>query len=75
MSEQVLSLERLAALIDEKRPTCTCGSRLHGGDIRHYGPHMGGVHVEDFDEKRWVYVTCRDCGYDVALHKIWGELA
>ncbi len=75
MSEQVLNLEKLAALIDEKRPTCICGATLHGSDICHYGPHDGGHHVEDFEEKRWVYVTCARCGYDMALHKIWRELA
>lgn len=71
MSEQTLSLERLAALIDEKHPMCICGATLQGSQVRHYGPHEGGYHVEGFEEKRWVYVTCASCGYDVALHKIW----
>ena len=75
MSEQVLSLEKLVALIDEKRPTCVCGATLHGSHIRHYGPHEGGYHVEGFEEKRWVYVTCPRCGYDWTLHKIWRMLA
>ena len=75
MSEQVLSLEWLAARIDEKRPLCPCDAVLHGSDIRHYGPHDGGYHVEGFEEKRWVYVTCARCGYDNSLPKIWRELA
>ncbi|MFH2110982.1 MAG: hypothetical protein ABIJ47_06960 [Candidatus Bathyarchaeota archaeon] len=75
MSVQILSLERLAALIDEKRPRCICGATLQSSHIRHYGPHEGGIHVEGFEEKRWVYVKCSTCGYDVALHKIWRELA
>ena len=75
MTEQVLSLEKLAALIDEKRPTCICDAVLHGSDIGHYGPHEGGYDVNGFNEKRWVYVTCARCGYDMALPKIWRELA
>ena len=76
MSEQVLSLERLAAWIDEKRPTCGyCDAALRGSDIGHYGPHEGGYHVEGLEEKRWVFVTCHNCGYDTSLHKIWRELA
>ena len=76
MSEQVLSLKRLVARIDEKRPTCrSCGAVLYGSDIGQCGPHDGGYHVEGFEEKRWVYVTCASCGYDNSLPKIWEELA
>jgi len=75
VTEQVLSLERLAALIAEKRPTCGyCDTVLRGCDLRHYGPHPGGYHVEGFDERRWVYVTCHGCGYDWALSKLWRDL-
>ena len=74
MTKQVLSLKTLAALIDEKGPICICGATLHGSDIGHYGPHEGGYRVEGFDEKRWGYVTCARCGYDMALHKIRREL-
>ncbi|MFH2111886.1 MAG: hypothetical protein ABIJ47_11580 [Candidatus Bathyarchaeota archaeon] len=77
MSEQVLSLERLVALIDEKRPTCICGKVLKGSGLDLWGPHDGGYHVEGFEEKQWVYVHCENpkCGYDMALPKIWRELA
>jgi len=74
VTQQVVSLADLASLIDEKQPRCLCGAVLHGSDIRHYGPHPGGYYVEGFHGKRWVYVTCSQCGYNVALHKIWREL-
>ena len=38
MTVEVLSLERLLATIDEKRPTCIYGAPLQGSHIRHYGP-------------------------------------
>ena len=72
---KAINLESLARLIDEKKPTCICGRTLKGGGIDHYGPHDGGVHVEGYTEKRWVYVHCSKCGYDMALWKIMRELA
>ena len=76
MTEQVVSLERLAAQIAEKRPTCHfCNTVLRGSDIGHYGPHDGGYHMEGYDEKRWVYVTCHGCGYDWSLWKLESDLA
>ena len=74
MTEQVLNLESLAALIDEKQPKCICGQTLKGSGLRYYTPHPGGYWVEGVPEKAWVYVHCPHCGYDVALHKIWREL-
>ena len=75
MSEQVLSLERLTALIEEKRPTCGyCDTVLRGSGLDLWGPHDGGYWVEGYREKQWVFVHC-ECGYDTSLHKIWRELA
>ena len=71
---QPINLMKLRALIDEKKPTCICGTTLKGGGINYWGPHDGGVHVEGETEKQWVYVHCSKCGYDMALHKILREL-
>jgi len=72
--ENIINLTKLAELIDEKQPHCICGAKLYGNALRHYGPHIGGYTVEGFTDKRWIYVTCSQCGYDVALHKIEEEL-
>lgn len=68
-----INLESLARLIDEKKPTCICGEALEGSGIEHY-PHDGGVLVEGYADKQWVYIHCSECGYDMALHKIMREL-
>jgi len=73
MSSKPINLKELAALIDEKKPICLCGKTLRGSGLQHYGPHDGGVLVEGYSEKRWVYVHCR-CGHDMALWKIMREL-
>lgn len=70
---KVVNLESLANLIDKKKPVCICGNVLKGSGLSHYGPHDGGVLVEGYNEKRWVYVHC-SCGYDMALWKIENEL-
>lgn len=71
---KMINLETLSELIDEKKPTCICGKTLRGSGLEHYGPHDGGVNVEGYTEKRWVYVHCPYCDYDMALHKIMREL-
>lgn len=75
MSEKkkYINLDELAELIDEKKPLCICGKELKGSGLNHYGPHDGGIYVEGYAEKRWVYITC-SCGYDMALWKIEREL-
>jgi hypothetical protein len=71
VTEQVLSLDKVRAWVDEKQFTCrNCEKTvLRGCNVGHYGPHDGGYHVEGFSEKRWVYVTCRGCMW--SLSKLW----
>lgn len=71
MSLQVHRLEAIVENINTAEPHCSCGAVLHGSDLRHYGPHLGGIYLEGFPEPRWVYVTCGRCGYDIAIRKIW----
>lgn len=72
--EQPLDLEKLATLIDEKKPTCLCGKALKGSGVDYWGPHDGGIYVKGEKEKQWVFVHCDKCGYDMALWKIAREL-
>lgn len=71
MSEQVINLDKVTAWLDENEVTCRfCDAKLHGCDISHHA-HEGGYHVEGFQGKRWVYVTCHGCGYKWSLPKLW----
>jgi hypothetical protein len=70
----IIDLVELKNLIDEKEPICICGSKLAGHNIKHYGPHSGGDFVKGYNSKRWIYVHCDSCNYDMALWKIKREL-
>lgn len=68
-----LDLDELADLIDSKKPVCICGEPLQGSGLKTY-PHEGGEIVYGKPGRQWVYVHCKKCGYDMALHKIKREL-
>lgn len=78
MIEQPVDLTYLANLIESKKPKCLCGRALSGANLRFYD-HDGGYRTlnsyhEEMKEKQWIYVHCKKCGYDMALHKIAREL-
>ena len=52
---------------------CLCGYRFKAGDVRCY-PHSGGVDVDGFEGRQWVYFHCPRCGYDMALPKILNQI-
>jgi hypothetical protein len=73
MTQEQLDLWKVAILIEKKKPKCICGKPLKGSGINYY-EHEGGVHIVGEKEKQWVYVHCDECGFDMALWKIWREL-
>lgn len=62
------SLNDIQEKLKEAKPKCKwCGEELNSS-IEYY-PHEGGVELEGFKNKQWLYVTC-SCGYQWALHKL-----
>jgi hypothetical protein len=59
-------LARYAARVGLK---CFCWSALYGGTVEGYD-HDGGVEVEGFKEKQWVYLTCTKCGHQWSFQHI-----
>lgn len=47
----------------------SCGALLGSPEIHSYD-HEEGVNLRGFLRPQWVYVTCQNCGVDIALHKL-----
>jgi hypothetical protein len=47
----------------------TCGTILETADILGY-PRDGGLYVENYKMRLWVFARCRKCGYDTAWWKL-----
>lgn len=63
LSEWSEYLEHRAEEKHEKigRP-CFCGAKLKASSVECY-THDGGVEVEGYPEKQWVYLVCGSCGH------------
>jgi hypothetical protein len=51
----------------------TCGTGFRPDDILGY-PHDGGLYIEQYKMKLWVFGRCRRCGYDTAWWKLGRSL-
>lgn len=72
MTDKIPTIEDVERAIAVEKPTCLCGSVLPPvvrDDVWTEG-HEGGVRVEGYEKPRWLYVTCRECGYDYFVGKI-----
>ena len=47
---------------------CTCGKKITIGQFLGY-PHDGG-YADKNGDRWWLYVHCKKCNYDWALHKL-----
>jgi hypothetical protein len=47
----------------------SCGTGFRPDDILGY-PHDGGLYIEQYKMKLWVFGRCRKCGYDTAWWKL-----
>ena len=72
MEEHTLQ-EIETGLIQKDARCITCGQPFNIGDIRCY-PHEGGIKVKGYKDKQWVYMHCRNCGYDNALWKLLQQI-
>lgn len=62
-----VKLEDIRNYIKEKDIKCEwCKNSFDSNDIDMY-PHSGGYNVDGMNDKQWLYITCRHCGYDWAL--------
>lgn len=52
---------------DPSRSHCLCGRDLRGDEVRGY-PHDGGWETDN--GKMWLFIPCRNCGYEMALWKM-----
>ena len=64
------NLDNILDIIDCIQPTCICGEKLRSKDLALYGPHDGGILIEDIPVKIWIYFSCSKCGYHLSLSKI-----
>ena len=70
----MVTLREIETALIQKDAKCEwCGYRFNIGDIRNY-PHKGGIKVDGFIEKQWVYMRCVVCGYDWALWKLEAQI-
>jgi hypothetical protein len=61
------AMEEIQEIITKAEIDCRwCKTRL-GSLIDSWGPHEGGIPVQGFPEKRWVYFPCPGCGHDWSL--------
>jgi hypothetical protein len=51
----------------------SCGTPFTHADILGY-PHDGGIYVENYKMRLWVFARCRKCGYDTAWWKLGRSL-
>lgn len=71
---EVVDINGLIRLIDRERPKCLCGAALLGRNIDYRKPHKDGVNVKGIIGRRWIYVHCDNCGYNMSLWKISRKL-
>ena len=64
-----MRLREIGEQVEALGGRCLCGYLFKADDIRCY-PHPGGVEVDGFEERQWVYFHCPRCSYDMALWKI-----
>ncbi len=67
-----MNLSQIAEQIEALNLNCHwCDTPIVAGSVRSYD-HSGGVEVDGFDAKQWVYFRCtkRKCGYDWSLVKL-----
>jgi len=64
-----LNLAEIGATLDKARPECDCSNSLVGATIHIYN-HDGGLQVDGYSEKQWVYLHCSKCGYDWSIWKL-----
>ena len=70
-----LDFTDLAERIEASGIRCRwCGAPITADIVLCY-PHEGGVEVDGFDEKQWVYFRCTGCGCDWSLQKLCNQLA
>ena len=81
-ADKIYSLSEIGDIVEKAQVECDCstwkyGNRrkvlLKGRNIESYD-HDGGIPVQGFKEKQWVYVHCDACGYDWALWKILNRM-
>ena len=65
-----MRLREIGERVEALGGACLCGYRFRAVDVLCYGPHSGGVKVDDYPYPVWVYFHCPRCGYDMALWKI-----
>lgn len=71
MEKESVTLQEVRDFIDDNQIHCSCLKEiLSGYNLKHYEPHEGGIQLEGYPSKSWVYVHCDSCGYDWALHKL-----
>jgi len=69
-----LTLRDIAVRVRVLGGVCaSCGRTLFINSIHSYD-HDGGLPVQGFAEKQWVYFHCKRCGYDSALWKVLNRL-
>ncbi len=81
MEEKIYTLQELEEIRKKVKAECYKSKfDKHGnhapcllGEVEMY-EHDGGVFVESFKEKQWVYFTCSRCKYQWALHKLLNRL-
>jgi len=50
-----------------------CETEIKAINIESY-PHEGGIEVNGYSKKQWVYFTCPKCDYQWALHKLLNQI-
>ena len=73
MEEVKLKMEFINDKLEEYDFKCMCGASLRGLVAESYA-HDAGVYIEDFCERRWVFVTCPTCSYQTSLVKLTNQL-
>jgi len=67
------TIEEIEVVIYEHIKECpTCGGEMDY-DMQMY-PHDGGIEVDGYEGKQWVYFECKDCGYCWALWKLLNRI-
>ena len=66
-----MNFEDIRDFVRNNQKTCLCGNPLENNPIISYD-HDGGIDLDGYEKKQWVYFACRRCGYDYAANKIVG---
>ena len=64
-----MNLREIGEAVERLGFLCWCGEPIKAEHVHSYD-HQGGIEVEGFANKQWVYATCPKCGYSWALWKI-----